>query len=178
MKVTIGSSSQNDIDDKYKESADKVIDYLASCDCDLIWGCASSSIMGMCYRAFEKRSRKIYGFTTPKYVSDLSNLENAENIVCENTFNLKNNLFYKSDIILMLPGGTGTVSEFFAFLEEIRANDIDKKLIIYNENGHFDSTLALIDDLVKRNFNSKNIYDYFMVVNNLDELKSIIKECR
>ena len=64
----------------------------------------------------------------------------------------------------MLPGGTGTISEFFSYLEEVRSNDINKPMVIYNEYHHFDSCLALIDDLVKRNFNKDNIYDYFKVL--------------
>ena len=78
--------------------------------------------------------------------------------------------------MLILPGGTGSVSEFFAHLEEIRSNDINKTLILYNENHHFDSTINLINDLIERNFNSKSIYNYFKVVNTFDEFKSIIQE--
>ena len=174
MKITIGSSSNDNIDDQYKEGSKKVIEYLASKGFELIWGCASSSIMGISYKEFLKHNRKMYGFTTSKYISDLDNLKVAENTICDNTFDLKKNFFYDADIILMLPGGTGTISELFAFLEELRSSDINKPFIIYNESGHFDSTLALIDDLVKRNFNSINIFNYFKVVNSFDEFKDIV----
>ena len=79
-------------------------------------------------------------------------------------------------IILMLAGGTGTISEFFSHLEEIRSNDADKLLIIWNKDHSFDSTLNLIDDLIKRNFNNESIYNYFKVANNIEEFKNILKE--
>ena len=77
---------------------------------------------------------------------------------------------------MLLPGGTGTISEFFAYLEEVRSNDVDKMLIIYNENHHFDSSLVLINDFIKRNFNSESIYNYFKVATSFEEFKSIFNE--
>ena len=176
MKVTISSSSSEIIDDKYKESAIKVCDYLAENGWDLNWGSGSISIMGICYDEFCKYNRKIYGYTSSKYVDDIENLPNASHKIFDTTFDLKKNKFNDADLVLLLPGGTGTISEFFAYLEEVRSNDINKTLVLYNEDHHFDSTINLIDDLVKRNFNRDNIYNYFKVVNSFDEFKELINE--
>ncbi len=175
MKIAICSSSSNLIDDKYKETARKVTKLLASKDYDLVWGSASYSIMGICYEEFSKQGRKIYGFTTEKYIDDLKNLNLATHKVCSSTFEMKSEIFNNSDVILFLPGGTGTISEIFSYLEEVRSNDVSKPLIIYNDNNHFDMTISLIDDMVKRNFNSKNIYDYFKIANKMDELMRILE---
>ena len=176
MRVTISSSSNDLIDDKYKKSSIELTDFLASSGCDLNWGSGSISIMGICYDEFVKYDRNIYGYTSSKYVDDIENLPKATHKVFDTTFDLKKNIFTDADIIVMLPGGTGTISEFFAYLEEIRSNDIDKVLILYNSDHHFDKTIELIDDLVKRSFNGTNIYDYFKVANSLDEFKTIYDE--
>ena len=178
MRVTISSSSNDAIDNKYKESAIKVCDYLAENGWDLNWGSGSISIMGICYDEFSKYNRNIYGYTSPKYADDIENLPNAKHGIYETTFDLKKNIFNDADLLLMLAGGTGTVSEFFAYLEEVRSNDINTPLVVYNENHHFDPTLALIDDLIARNFNRDNIYDYFKVANSFEEFKSIISEIK
>ena len=174
MRVTISSSSSLTIDDIYKENAIKVCDLLAENGWDLNWGSGSISIMGICYVEFKKYNRKIYGYTSPKYADDIDNLPDATHEIYDTTFDLKKHIFDDADLVLMLAGGTGTISEFFAYLEEIRSNDVNKLLVIYNEDHHFDSTLALIDDLIKRNFNRSNIYDYFKVANSIDDLKNII----
>ena len=176
MRVTISSSSSEIIDDKYKESAIKVCDYLAENGWDLNWGSGSISIMGICYDEFNKYNRKMYGYTSSKYADDIDNLPNATHKIFDTTFDLKKNIFTDADLVLLLPGGTGTISEFFAYLEEVRSNDVNKDLVLYNEDHHFDSTIALIDDLVKRDFNRNNIYDYFKVVNSFDEFKKYIDE--
>ena len=176
MRVTISSSSSEIIDDKYKESAIKVCDYLAENGWDLNWGSGSISIMGICYDEFNKYNRKMYGYTSSKYADDIDNLPNATHKIFDTTFDLKKNIFTDADLVLLLPGGTGTISEFFAYLEEVRSNDVNKSLVLYNEDHHFDSTIALIDDLVKRDFNRNNIYDYYKVVNSFDEFKKYIDE--
>ncbi len=176
MKVTISSSSSEIIDDKYKESAIKVCDYLAENGWDLNWGSGSISIMGICYNEFVKYNRKIYGYTSPKYADDIDNLPNASHKIFDTTFDLKKNIFNDADLVLLLPGGTGTISEFFSYLEEVRSNDVNKLLVLYNEDHHFDSTIALIDDLIKRNFNRDNIYDYFKIVDSFGEFKKLIEK--
>lgn len=176
MRVTISSSSSELINAEYKESAIKVCDYLASNGWDLNWGSGSISIMGICYNEFLKYNRNIYGYTSPKYADDIENLPSAKHNIYDTTFDLKKNIFNDADLVLFLPGGTGTISEFFAYLEEVRSNDIHKTLLLYNENHHFDSTVALIDDLIKRSFNSDTIYNYFKIANSFEEFKEIIRD--
>ena len=178
MKVTISSSSNEAINNEYKESAIKVTDFLAMNNCDLNWGSGSISIMGICYNEFTKYNRKLYGYTSSKYADDINNLPNASHKIFSTTFDLKKNIFNDADFVLFLPGGTGTISEFFAYLEEARSNDINKPLVLYNENHHFDSTIALIDDLIKRNFNNKTIYNYFKIANSFEEFKDIFYQIK
>lgn len=45
-------------------------------------------------------------------------------------YNLKIAILTDADVIIMLAGGTGTISEFFGHLEEIRSNDADKVLVV------------------------------------------------
>lgn len=176
MKIAICSSSNDSIDEKYKEAARKVTRYLAEQGHDLVWGSGSVSIMGICYEEFSKQKRNIYGFTSEKYVDDIENLPLAMHKVEKDTFDLKKSMFENADVILFLAGGTGTVSEFFTDLEEVRSNDKNKALIAYNEDHSFDMILALIEDLISKNFNSPSIYDYFKVANNMDELRQIFSE--
>ena len=174
MKIAISSSSNDLIDDKYKEIARKVSKYLAEQGHDLVWGSGSHSIMGICYDEFARVGRHIYGFTTDKYASDIENLPLATHKIEKDTFDLKKSMFENADVILFLAGGTGTVSEFFTDLEEVRSNDKNKILVAYNEDHSFDMMKILIDDLVSKNFNSKSIYDYFKIVNGIDELKKCL----
>lgn len=177
MKFTISSSSNDSIDEKYKKSAKELLDYIVTIPgAELNWGSCSISIMGLCYEAFKNASLPIHGYTSRKYADDINNLPFADHKIYDTTYDLKKEILYDGDIIIMLAGGTGTISEFFGHLEEIRSNDANKILIVWNEDHSFDSTIELIKDLVARKFNSESIFNYFKIANNLEEFKSIIKE--
>ncbi len=172
MRVSICSSSKNNIDDIYKEESKRVIEYLAENNWDLNWGAGSEGIMGICYEIFSKYNRKIYGYTTPKYIDMLNSFSNVEHYIYEDTFLLKQNLFNDGDIILVLPGGLGSISEFLAYLEENRSNDRNKKIILYNVNHYYDKVLDELKDLVDKRFNDESIYDYFVCIDNLEDFKN------
>lgn len=177
MKFTISSSSNDKIDEKYKKSSLNLLNYLVGIeDSELCWGSGSSSIMGLCYDVFSKAGKNIYGYTSSKYASDIENLPLAKHRIFDTTFDLKKNIFNDADVIICLPGGTGTVSEFFAYLEEIRSNDIDKLLVLYDEDGHFKSMIDSINDLVTRNFNSESIHDFYKVAHNVEEFDKILNQ--
>lgn len=173
MRVLISCSSNDNIDEKYKESSRNVIRFLASEENTLVWGSGNRSIMGIAYEEFDKAKREMLGFTTEKYVDELDSLPNAKHEVMKDTFDLKREMFVNSDLVLVLPGGTGTVSELLTYLEEVRSNDQEKTLIVYDEYGHFNKTIELIEDLIVRKFNNNSIYDYLHVAHNIDEFKTL-----
>ena len=177
MKITICSSSSEAIDNKYLETAKQICNYLVTIkDIELNWGSCSAGVMGICYEIFKNANKTINGYTTNKYVGDIINLPAAKHKILDTTYDLKKEILYNADIILCLDGGIGTVSEFFSHLEEIRSNDANKLLILYNEHNTFDDILTLINKLIDNKFNKPNIYNYFKVARNLEELKNIIKE--
>lgn len=178
MKILISSSQNENIDDKYKESAHKITSFLADDKNTLVWGSGCRSIMGICYEEFAKKDCEILGYTTKKYVDEIELLPKAKHTVMEDTFDLKKVLFNESDMVLVLPGGTGTVSELFTYLEEVRSNDVNKTLVVFDEYGHFSKVLEVIEDLIVRKFNSNSIYDYLHIAHNLDEFKTIYDKCK
>ena len=177
MRITISSASNSKIDEKYLKTAKNLLDYLVTIDnVELNWGSCSVSVMGKCYETFKNAGKKIYGYTTKKYADDIKNLPSATHSIFDNTFDLKKGFFYDADIIICLAGGIGTISEFFSYLEEIRSNDQNKLLIIYDEDYHFDSIIKIIDELIEKKFSDKDIYNYFKVIHNIEEFKRIINE--
>lgn len=173
MKILISSSQNENIDEKYKESARNLCSFLADDKNTLVWGSGCRSIMGIAYDEFAKKDCKILGFTNPKYVDEIELLPKAKHVVLDDTFELKKVLFTEADLIVVLPGGTGTISELFTYIEEMRSNDVEKNLIIYDEYGHFKKTVELIEDLIIRKFNSNSIWDYLHIAHNMDEFKTI-----
>ena len=89
MRVTISSSSRDNIDDLYKDESRKTLAFLAEDGCELNWGSGKFGIMGICYDEFDKKSRNIHGYTTSKYAFELDELPHAKHEIFDNTFDLK-----------------------------------------------------------------------------------------
>ena len=178
MRITISSSSNNNIDKLYLDESKKVLEYLASEGHDLNWGSGNNSIMGLSYEVFDEYGRNMYGYTTEKYKDEIDDLPNAKHQIYEDTLLLKKGFYDDADVLLCLPGGTGTVSEFFTYLEEARSNDNPKPIIILNINHQFDLLFELIEDLIKNKFNSTSIYDYYNVANSYEEFVEIFENIK
>lgn len=170
LNIFIGSSSSKNIDNKYYELAKNVSNYLANKKCNLIFGAASYGMMGICYNAFKDKERKISAHTTGKYYDNLQLLKKAKKYVHNDTFSRTKSIYDNADIILFLPGGSGTISEFFAMLEENRTTNKPKKIILFNYDNYFDKLLDLIKYSLKEQFNNQNIYNYFKVITEIEEL--------
>lgn len=175
-KIFIGCSSSKLVDQEYIELARKVAEVFVKLDYDFVFGAASFGMMGNCYEVFHEAMRKVYSFTTAKYEDDLLNLDSYKDKVCSTSFDRTASIYNACDIILFLPGGTGTLAEVFGMLEENRSIDSPKKIIIYNYNGFYDRIIDLIDFCIDKKFNTDDIFTYFEVCNSLEEVIEVIEK--
>ena len=122
MKVFIGCSSSGKIDELYIKLAYDVSLAIAKDNHTLIYGGASYSMMGECYKAFSENHRDIIAIMAEKYKSDLVNLTLSNNILVNTSLERIKKIYEQSDAFVILPGGIGTVEELFSILEENRTN--------------------------------------------------------
>lgn len=173
--VFIACSSRDEINHNYHELAENISDLFIKEGYDLAFGAATSGMMGKSYKTFKRNNKNIFSYTVEKYRDDLEN--NLKDTFCymyQNTFQRTEALYKKADIIIFLPGGTGTLSELFACLEENRTTSLPKKIILFNYNNFFEPIIDFIHYCVTNHFNSESIYDYFHICNTEEEIKQII----
>lgn len=167
MKITIVSSAsvQNP---EYLDLAHEVGAFLASQSFDLVVGGISGSMMKIIYEEFIKRKNRVVCNTLSCYQGDLI-CDNA--VLYDQTFDRLKGIYNQTDQIIVLPGGTGSLTELFGVLEEIRTQDQQKKIIILNYHNFYTPILNFIDNLIDQGFNQQDIKDYLIVVNTIEELK-------
>lgn len=162
-KIFIGCSSSELVNDEYMNLAIDVSLKISQLGYDFVFGAASFGMMGKCYDNFIHSGRKVYSFTTTKYEDDLLNLKSYKDKICITSFERTSSIYLECDVILFLPGGTGTFAEIFGMLEENRSINNPKEIILYNYNGFYDGVLDLIQFCVDNKFNTNDIFDYFCV---------------
>lgn len=172
MKVFISASSRVE-DEEYLQIAKDVASILTKKDFDLITGGVASGIMKQVFLEFKSKNKHTIVTTLKVYEEDLSRVD--EVYFTDNTFDRCKKIYDLMDVVLFLPGGTGSLEELLAMLEEARTL-VAKPLILYNANGHFDKVLEIFADFIKLGFNNGSILDKIYVVSSLEELEEKINK--
>jgi len=143
----------------------------------LVYGAGDVGLMGEIAKAAQKNGGRILG-VIPEH---LLKLEVAKTdldtfIVTENMHERKKVMFSNSETIVVMPGGVGTLEEFFEVLTWKQLGLHTKDIILLNVEGFWDSLLGLIEGLVESKFANRKILSQFIVVNSVKELTTIILE--
>lgn len=175
MKAFFSVSSRTKIDNKYFDDAKYISDAIAKRGYDLVIGVAMNDGMpGRVLESFRKNGRKIELKTLKVYGEDPEKFNYVDFEYVTDTFERTKRIYDESDVLILMPGGTGTTAEIFAFLEQART-DIDegkdpKSIVIYNKDGHYNKLISAISEYVYKQFNDEGIYGYLNVFSDKDEL--------
>ena len=174
MKIFISASSSNEINDEYKIVTKYLCDELSK-DNDLVFGCTKRGLMGICYNSFKNNSRKLTGVCYEIYKDDLNDLE-LDEVHIVKSLEESNRMFgLLSDLILVLPGAYGTLSEFICLLEEKRTGIHNKNIVIFNVNGYYDNLINMFNKINREVSRKYNFSELCEVFNTADEVVEYIK---
>ena len=175
MKIFISCSSSDEINDEYKIVSKYLIEEISK-DNDLVFGCANRGLMGISYKVFLNNKRKIYGVCNEMYKEDANELK-LDDIKYVSCFQDATKLLCElSDMILILPGSFGTLSELIDILEEKRVGIHNKEIIIFNINGFYDDLLNMLNKInknVSKKYDAKSLCKVFTTS---DEIIEYIKK--
>lgn len=166
MKIFIGCSSKENIDNVYKTSATALANQLAQNNHDLICG-GTDGMMKLLHDAFLQNDRNVTltgvnGYFEVKTTS--SNIYFYDTIV-----ERKQALTKLADILLFLPGGLGTLDEIFSFIESKRAKEHNKPIIIVNLNHYYDNLIEQLNTMYHEQFADASDAKYYYITSNIEQ---------
>mgnify|MGYP004689577037 FL=1 len=95
-------------------------------------------------------------------------------ILCDNLSDRKDLMIQRSDVIIALPGGVGTLDEIFTVLAAASIGYHNKRVILYNIDGFWNSLIAMLDDLKAHGVLRAGFNDTLKVARSLDEIAGFI----
>lgn len=81
-----------------------------------------------------------------------------------------------ADAIMVLPGSTGTMDEFFEAMADKKLGLHSKPLILLNTNGFFDHTVAQMQRMVDENFMTQRHLEVLSVATTPEEAMAMLRE--
>ena len=170
-KICIFCGSSMGFDPIYKEKAAELGHVLADHGCELLFGGGSVGLMKVIADVMMERGCKVTG-TITKHLLDMHVGHDGidELIVVESMAERKKILEDMADGFIALPGGIGTMDEFFEAYVLSQLRVFDKPVALYNVNGYYDGIVEFIQHMAKEGFMRKEHAENLIVSDDAKDL--------
>lgn len=155
----------------YKTAAEDLGAGLAARGMRLVYGAGDVGLMGTVANACQAQKGETFG-VIPVHLMDMEvgKRDLSSFIVTENMHERKKVMFMNADIIVTLPGGAGSLDEFFEVLTWAQLGLHQKPIYLLNIDGYWTPLLTLIDHQIDQGFADASLRGLFSVVQGVDEL--------
>ena len=152
-KICIFCGSSMGFDPIYREKAAEMGRVLAENQCELLYGGGNVGLMNVIAEEMKKRHCKIVG-TITQHLLDMrvGRPDIDELIVVETMSERKKILEDMADAFIAMPGGVGTMDEFFEVMVLSQLRVFDKPVALFNVNGYYDDIVRFIERATKEGF--------------------------
>lgn len=144
---------------------------LANKKITLIYGGGNKGLMGAVANAVLEKGGKVTGII-PQLLTDREHSHQGltELIVVENMHIRKKLLYEKCDAAIILPGGFGTLDEFFEMLTWNQLSIHNKKIFVLNTAGFYNDLLAHAKKMQEENFLYDSVEERITLLASADEI--------
>lgn len=194
MKICIFCSARTGANESFKDVAKRCGRLIGENGYEMVYGGSSRGLMGIAAKEASKYGARVIGvFPTPLSPED-KNLYFAENkkpnslikyetlntkmdeaLFVNNMFERKEKMFSISDVFISLPGGLGTIDEFFEIFTIKSLGWHKKEIILVNTDGYWDKMINMIEHTVSMKMASKSCMNFFKVFLTPEEAFAYIK---
>ncbi|MBR3370024.1 MAG: TIGR00730 family Rossman fold protein [Rhodobacteraceae bacterium] len=136
----------------------------------LVYGAGDVGIMGEVARAAQAGGAPTFGVIPTHLMHAEKGRQSLSTLVVTETMHeRKKVMFTNSDAIVVLPGGAGSLDEFFEVLTWRQLGLHKKPILLLNTNGYWTPLAALIDHVIEQRFAEGSIRSFFQLVDTVDD---------
>ncbi len=174
--VCVFCGSRPGIDPAYGAEARALGAIIAAQGWRLVYGAGDVGLMGEVARAAISAGATTMGvipthlLNREKGKRDLSQL-----VITEDMHERKKVMFMNSDAIVVLPGGAGSLDEFYEVLTWRQIGLHTKPIFLLNTNGYWNPLLALSDHVIAQGFAEDTMRSYYSAVPDTASLATALR---
>lgn len=177
MNICIYGAASDHIDHEFIAQVEKLGEALANNGHDLIYGGGGTGLMGAAARGFYKGNGDITS-VTPHFMHTFQPyFEHSTRTIETSSMSTRKEIMEKNaDAFIIVPGGVGTLDEFFQVVTLKELQRIDKPIIIFNINHFYDPVIDMINHYHKEGFIRDTVVeDCYKVSDDVNEIVEILK---
>lgn len=160
----------------YMETASALGKALAKAGHRLVYGAGDVGLMGAVANGAQSAGGETLG-VIPQHLLEweVGKRDLTHFIITENMHERKKIMVMNSDIFVILPGGFGSLDEFFELITWRQLGLHSKQAILLNVNGFWDPLIALMDHQITQGFVRPNNREFVSVATNVEDTLALIK---
>lgn len=160
----------------YVEAARTLGTQMAAEGWRLVYGAGDVGLMGAVSRAAQEAGGDTFGVIPVHLMArEVAKRDLGRFIVTENMHERKKVMFMNSDAIVVLPGGAGTLDEFFEVLTWRQLMLHAKPIYLLDIDGYWQPLMQLIDQVVDQGFADASTRDFYSAVGSIDDLMAALR---
>jgi uncharacterized protein (TIGR00730 family) len=125
----------------------------------LVWGGSDTGVMKVMADGVQAGGGKIYGISV-EILKEAARPDADEMVIAKDLGERKAMMLARSDVIVVLPGGLGTLDELSEILELRKHNAHNKQVIVLNTDGFYDGLVTQLDRMSTEGFITRPLTDY------------------
>jgi uncharacterized protein (TIGR00730 family) len=142
----------------------------------LVYGAGDVGLMGAVARAAQGAGATTFGvIPTHLLRAEVGKTDLTHFVITENMHERKKVMFMNSDAIVVMPGGAGSMDEFFEVLTWAQLDLHNKPIILMNVAGYWDPLIGLINHMIANGFADPSLADLFTITQSAQETIAAIK---
>ncbi len=168
--------SNKGTDSRYTDLARALGTELAARDIALVYGAGGIGLMTEVADAVLAGKGEVVG-VIPDHLAraEVQHGGLSETIIVDSMHQRKQIMFERADGFVVLPGGLGTLDEFFEILTWRQIGLHDKPVVILDCAGYWSALKALLDQVVEQGFASPSSHNLYQFADSVAQLFDILE---
>lgn len=142
----------------------------------LVYGAGDVGLMGEVARSAQGAGAPALGVIPIHLIgAERAKQDVTQLVITQDMHERKKVMFMNSDAIVVLPGGAGSLDEFFEVLTWAQIGLHGKPIFLLNNNGYWQPLIALIDHVIAQGFADASAKAHFSVAADVAELTTALR---
>lgn len=130
----------------------------------LVYGAGDVGLMGEVARAAQSNGAETFGVIPTHLLSaEVGKRDLTRFVITETMHERKKVMYMNSDAIVVLPGGAGTLDEFFEVLTWRQLGLHAKPIVLMNTEGYWDPLRAMLERIVGEGFADQSLLEMIQI---------------
>jgi len=159
--ICVFCGSRFGADPQYKDHAYDLGRLIAAQGWRLVYGAGDVGLMGTVANGTQSTNGETFGvIPSHLFEREVGKRDLNSFIITENMHERKKVMFMNCDAVVLLPGGAGSLDEFFEVLTWRQLGLHSKPILIVNTNGYWDKLSALLDHIIDEGFADASLLEF------------------